>query len=142
MSFGHAGESEDTIMTTRDWLIEEQPDDFDCTVITLYPGTPYYDESVCLEEPVYVYETHGDKLYSENVDFTKEVAYYKGIPGQYHSFVWTDYLDRESLARLRDEVESDVRKELGIPYPSSAVAIAYEHSMGQHLPPQILRSTK
>jgi radical SAM superfamily enzyme YgiQ (UPF0313 family) len=142
MSFGHPAESEETIIATRDWLLDEKPDDFDCTIITLFPGTPYFDESVCLEEPVYVYETHGDKLYSENVDYTKELAYYKGIPGEYHAFVWTDYIDRQKLVSLRDDVEADVRSKLGIPYPTSAAAINFEHSMGQRLPANILRSSK
>jgi anaerobic magnesium-protoporphyrin IX monomethyl ester cyclase len=140
MSFGHPGESEETISATKEWLISEKPDDFDCTVITLYPGTPYWDESVCIGEPMYRYETNGDVLYSENVDFTREVAYYKGVPGEYKAFVWTDYLDRSQLAELRDEVEGDVRNVLGIPYPDTAAAINFDHSMGMGLPPSILRS--
>jgi anaerobic magnesium-protoporphyrin IX monomethyl ester cyclase len=140
MSMGHPGESEETIMATRDWLLEECPDDFDATVITLYPGTPYYDNSVCIGEPVYRYEFHGDALYSENVDFTREAAYYKGVPGQYHSFVWTDHLTREKLAELRDQVEAEVRERLGIPYPSAAAAVAFDHSMGMGLSERILRS--
>jgi anaerobic magnesium-protoporphyrin IX monomethyl ester cyclase len=142
MSFGHPGESEETILTTRDWLLEEKPSDFDCTVITLYPGTPYYDESKCVEEPVYVYETNGDKLYSENMDFTEDVAYYKGLAGAYKAFVWTDYLTRERLAQLRDEVEEEVRSKLDIPYPTSVAELNYSHSMGQGLPSNILRSSK
>jgi len=43
MSCGHPGESEETVTDIRDWLIRNQVDDFDCTVITTYPGTPYYD---------------------------------------------------------------------------------------------------
>ena len=46
MSIGHPGESEKTALDIRDWLIESKVDDFDCTVITTYPGTPYYDEAV------------------------------------------------------------------------------------------------
>ena len=141
MSFGHPGESEETILETRDWLLKEKPDDFDCTVITLYPGTPYWDKSVCIEEPVYRYETNGDALYSENVDFTHEVAYYKGIPGEYKAFVWTDFLTRERLAQLRDQVEAEVRSKLGIPYPTAASALNYEHSIGATPPPSILRSS-
>lgn len=140
MSFGHPGESEETILATRDWLLEEKPEDFDCTVITTYPGTNYFDLAVCVEEPVYVYETNGDHLYSENVDFTKELAFYKGRPGDYHAFVWTDYIDRQKLAQMRDEVEDEVRRKLGIPYPTSTAVQSIEHAMGQNLPPHILRS--
>lgn len=140
MSFGHPGESNETILATRDWLLWEKPDDFDCTVITLYPGTPYWDESVCIGEPVYKYETNGDALYSENVDFMHDAAYYKGIPGEYKAFVWTDHLTREELADLRDRVEENVRGNLKIPYPSGAAALNYEHSVGQRLPQHILRT--
>ena len=139
MSFGHPGESEETIYATRDWLLAEKPDDFDCTVITVYPGTPYYDRAVQVENSVYKYEFHGDTLYSENVDFSTEEAYYKGRSGDYKVFVWTDYLTRERLAQLRDEVEEEVRTTLGIPYPNAAAALNYEHSMGESLPPHILK---
>ena len=46
MSCGHPGESEETVADIRDWLIRNEVDDFDCTVITTYPGTPYYDLAV------------------------------------------------------------------------------------------------
>ena len=139
MSFGHPGESEETIHATRDWLLRERPDDFDCTVITLYPGTPYWDESTPLSGSTYRYSTHGDVLYSEDLDFQKEIAYYKGVPGEYRAFVWTDHLSRERLALLRDEVEDEVRKGLNIPYPTLAAAINFDHSMGATIPPHILR---
>lgn len=142
MSFGHPGDSEETLLATRDWLIEEKADDFNCSVITLYPGTPYYDDSVCVEEPVYVYETNGDRLYSENIDFTKEFAYYVGAYGDYKAYVWTDYLSRERICQLRDEVEHEVRAKLGIPYASGAAALNYEFSMGSTMPPHILRKGK
>jgi anaerobic magnesium-protoporphyrin IX monomethyl ester cyclase len=142
MSAGHPGESEETILATRDWLLEEKPDDFDVTIITVYPGTPYFDESVCVGEPVYKFVTNGDALYSENTDFHLEHSYYKGRPGDYQAFVWTDYISREKLCEVRDAVEDEVRTKLGIPYASSATAINYEHSMGQnHISPQILRTT-
>ena len=142
MSMGHPAESEETVYAMRDWLIEHKPDDFDATVITVYPGTPYYDNSVEVSPGVYCFETHGDKLYSDDVDFSKEEAYYKGKSGEYHAFVWTDFLTRERLAQLRDEVESEVRAKLGIPYPTAAAAVLYDHSMGQQLPAKILRSAQ
>jgi radical SAM superfamily enzyme YgiQ (UPF0313 family)/intein/homing endonuclease len=141
MSFGHPGESEETIMATRDWLLAEKPDDFDCTVITTYPGTPYWDNAVLVEEPVYRYEFNGDALYMENTDPNAEVGYYKGKPGEYKAFVWTDYLSAPELVRLRDEVEAEVRGKLNIPYPAGAAAVLFEHSMSQRLPDSILRST-
>lgn len=141
MSVGHPAESEETVYALRDWLLAEKPDDFDVTVITVYPGTPYYDNATHTGDGVYCFETHGDKLYSNDVDFTQEMAYYKGRSGEYHAFVWTDFLSRERLAQLRDEVEAEVRGKLGIPYPKAGAEILFEHSMGQHLPASILRST-
>lgn len=141
MSIGHPAESEETILSVRDWLLEEKPDDFDVTVITVYPGTPYHDEAKLIEEPVYVYETHGDKLYWENIDFTKEQAFYKGHAGEYSAYVWTDYIDRKQLVTMRDELEEHVRTRLDIPYPSAVAAINFEHSMGMNLPQNILRSS-
>jgi len=138
MSIGHPGESERTIYATRDWLLQQKPDDFDLTVITVYPGTPYHDDAeLCGEH--YRYEFNGDVLYSMDMDFTKDAAYYKGAPGEYHSFVWTDYLTARQLVGLRDEVEEHVRYKLRIPYPTAAAAVNYEHSMGQSLPQSILR---
>ena len=130
MSFGHPGEDEETILTTRDWLLEQKPDDFDCTVITVYPGTPYYDRAVHVGDNIYKYEFKGDVLFAEDVDFTLEPQYYKGRPGDYKSFVWTDKITASRIAQLRDDVEHEVRTRLDIPYPAGPAAINYEHSMG------------
>jgi len=140
MSFGHPGESEETILATRDWLLQEKPDDFDCTIITTYPGCPYYDGAKLIDS-VYCYEFAGDKLYSEDVDYTKDAQYYKGKPGSYQSYVWTDYLSSEQLVRLRDAVESEVREKLNIPYQTANAAIRFEHSMGMSLPSSILKGS-
>lgn len=51
MSIGHAGESTETIAAVKDWLLKVRPDDFDCTIITPYPGSPYYDEAVQATRP-------------------------------------------------------------------------------------------
>ncbi len=149
MSIGHPGESRETVLETRNWLLTVRPDDFDVTIITTYPGTPYYDYAMPHEtEPgvwVYTYEKTGDKLYSIEVDYRTTADYYKGDPdGGYQSFVYTDYLTREQLVELRDFVEKDVREKLNIQFNPSVPAMRYEHSMGQArtLPPHILRTTK
>ncbi len=138
MSIGHPGESEETIYATRDWLLQQRPDDFDLTCITVYPGTPYHDDAVLCDDH-YCYEFNGDRLYSADVDFTVDAQFYKGKPGEYHSFVWTDYLTARDLVGLRDEVEEHVRYKLRIPYPTAAAALNYEHSVGMKLPESILR---
>ena len=147
MSIGHPGESKQTVMETHDWLLEVRPDDLDVTIITTYPGTPYYDFAVrdkCRENVwVYTYEKTGDRLFSLEVDYNEVADYYKGDPdGGYKAYVFTDHLDSEDLISLRDFVERDIRKKLGIPFNPSAPALRYEHSMGQfggRLPANILR---
>ncbi len=150
MSIGHPGESEKTIMETHDWLTQVKPDDFDVTIITTYPGTPYYDYAVRHPEKegiwVYTYEKTGDRLYSIEVDYNVVADYYKGDPdGGYQAYVYTDHLNSKELVELRDFVERDVRKKLNIPFNSSKSAARYEHSMGQfggRLPSNILRVNK
>lgn len=144
MSIGHPGESEETVLETRDWLLESRPEDFDVTIITTYPGTPYYDRAVPRGGGVweYTYEKTGDKLFAYEVDYTTTADYYKGDPdGGYKSFVYTDRLSAERLVALRDEVERSARKALGIAFNAANPARRYEHSMGQNgaLPPRILR---
>ena len=144
MSVGHPGESEETIRATADWLLAVKPDDFDATVITTYPGTPYFDEAVETKPGVwsYTYPKSGDQLHSLEVDYREVAEYYKGIPGEYTSYVYTDYLSAQELVRLRDWLEGHVRGTLGIPYNTAAPAVRYEHSMGQGaIPPSLLRSS-
>ena len=137
MSVGHPGESAATIQETQDWLLAVRPDEFDVTVITLYPGTPYYDQSRWYADddasPIYVYEAPktGDRLYSLTINQFEDTPFYKGIPGQYRAYVWTDHLSPVDLCRLRDDVEATVRDRLGIPWPTGPAALQYEHSMGQ-----------
>jgi len=144
MSVGHPGESEETVRATRDWLLAVKPADFDATVITTYPGTPYFDEAVETAPGVwtYTYAKTGDRLHSLEVDYREVAEYYKGVPGEYTSYVYTDHLNAKELVQQRDWLEADVRSKLGIPYNAGAPAVRYEHSMGQGgIPTNILRST-
>lgn len=147
MSVGHPGESAETVTAVHDWLLDVKPDDFDCTVITTYPGTPYYDEATEHQTLpgawTYTAKKSGDTLHAYDVDFTETAEYYKGDPnGGYHSYVFTDHLSAEELVRMRDWVEQDVRAKLAIPFNPGAAAVRYEHSMGQGaLPPFVLRTS-
>jgi anaerobic magnesium-protoporphyrin IX monomethyl ester cyclase len=147
MSIGHPGETRETILDTKEWLLETKPDDFDVTIITCYPGTPYYDLAVPVPGKegiwVYTYPKQGTKLYQVEIDYTTTADYYKGDPnGGYISYVFTEGVTREELVHLRDEVEHDVRKELGIPFNPGAPSMLYEHSMGQQgLPSNLLRTS-
>ena len=146
MSVGHPGETPESIMDIKNWLIENKVDDFDCTVITTYPGTPYYD--LAIPNPdipgawTYTHKKTGDKLHAIDVDFTATSDYYKGDPnGGYKAYVFTDYVTSSQLVELRDHVEKEVRMALSIPFNPGAPGIKYEHSMGQGLPDIIYRET-
>ena len=143
MSIGHAGESKETIANTKNWLLKVKPDDFDCTVITTYPGSPYFDDAV-KEGDIFVYTQPrtGDKLYQKDLDYMKNPDYYKGDPdGGYVSYVWTDYLTSEELVEERENLEKEVRKTLNIPFNPPGANVKFEHSMGQGaLPSFILRT--
>jgi radical SAM superfamily enzyme YgiQ (UPF0313 family) len=134
ISLGHAGESEASILRTRDWLLRVQPDEFDATVITVYPGTPYHDDAAESAPGVWTYTDRrtGDRLHARAIDQKVDTPYYKGVPGNYESFVWTDTLSAEQLVALRDAVEREVRDTLRIPWPTSAAERQYEHSMACH----------
>jgi radical SAM superfamily enzyme YgiQ (UPF0313 family) len=150
MSMGHPGESEETVLQTHQWLVDVAPDDFDVTIITTYPGTPYYDEAVPNASMpghwTYTFAKTGDRLHMSELDYMKVADYYKGDPdGGYRAFVWTDALSSDDLVRLRDFVERDVRARLGIPFNPTAPALQFEHSMGQfstRLPLNMLRTSQ
>ena len=151
MSIGHPGETRETVRQTMEWLLEAKPDDFDVSIITCYPGTPYYDQAIRAPERgegiwVYTYPQTKARLFQIGVDFAKTADYYKGDPdaaGGYKAYVFTDGLTSEALVRERDALERDVRQVLGIPFNRSAAATLYDHSMGQpgQFPRTILRTT-
>lgn len=149
MSVGHAGESEKSIMNTRDWLIKVKPDFFDVTSIAPYLGSPYFDDAVQdqNQKDVWIYtdSKNGDKLYQKSVNYESESHSYKGIPGEYVSYCWTDHLRSDEIVKLRDEVEAEVRAKLNLPYDTALSVKQYEHSMGSSanvLPDWILRSSE
>tara|TARA_R100000664_G_C2760098_1_gene150764 strand:+ start:1375 stop:2949 length:1575 start_codon:yes stop_codon:yes gene_type:complete len=159
MSIGHPGESKETLNETKYWLKDVKPEEFDITIITVIPGSPYYDDATLVErvntnivgadknltvdDNVYAYETRKtkDKLYSIEVDNLREFEYYKGIPGEYNAFVFTDYLSRKDLVKYRDELDTDITKFLGHTRNMSVESQLYEHSMGM-IPNFILKSTE
>ncbi len=143
MSIGHPGESSETVEQTKQWLLEVRPDDFDCTIITTYPGTPYYDHAVETSPGIwtYTYEKTGDRLHAYQLDWNLTADYYKGDPdGGYQAYVFTDHLTSKELVAERDALEREVRDKLGIPFNMAAASVNYEHSMGQ-LGPSVLRSS-
>lgn len=144
LSVGHPAESAESIERTKDWVISVQPADADLTVIQPYPSTPYWDMAVESEKEkgTWVYTAaNGDRLYMQEVNFAEEALYYKGIPGDYRAFIHTDFVSSDEIVKLRDEAEKEIREQLGIPYYPVTPPSAYEHSMGQGFPPNILKSS-
>ena len=132
MSIGHAGESLESVENTKNWILESEPEDFDCTIITTYPGSPYFDDAI-KENDYYVYtdKKSGDKLYQASLNYLIDQDYYKGDPdGGYTSFVWTDHLSAAGLVDARDKLEKEVRSKLNIPFNPARPGLTYEHSMG------------
>lgn len=140
MSIGHAGESPETIRETEEWLLRMHPDDLDCTIISVYPATPYYILSTFSEKhQAWAYQApNGDMLYADDIDFSSDESYYKGIPGTYTSHVFTETLSREDVVLLRDELEKTIRTKMNIPFYAVSPSIQYESSMGQ-LPGYVYR---
>ncbi len=145
MSMGHPGESAETVAATEAWLLRNRPDDFDVTIVTTYPGTPYYDQAEQTAPGIWTYACprSGDRLHAQEIDYNLVADYYKGDPdGGYRAYVHTDHATAEELVALRNGVEARVRAALGIPFNPGAPAILYEHSMGMPgLPGHILRAS-
>lgn len=141
-SLGHPGENLESARNLQSWIIEAEPDDFDVTVITIYPGTPiwagrqFYGTSSD-GHTICSYTKHSKKpaedgatLFFEELDYSKEFAFYKGRPKEYVSHVWTPDLSPSDLTKVRDEIEDAARTALGIPYPKRFSGDQFEHSMG------------
>lgn len=150
MSIGHPGESEETIKESIGWATSNLKlgDEIDWTIITQYPGSPYYDRSVYVtEKSAWLYELRNKRtgeilrLWSKDTNYTQDVYYYKGIPGNYTAYVWTDELNPEDLVILRDEAEEKTRLALELPSISLVPQTQFEHSMGQSLSTRILRTS-
>jgi anaerobic magnesium-protoporphyrin IX monomethyl ester cyclase len=140
MSIGHPGESPETVRDTEEWLLKAGVQDFDVTIITPYPGSPYHDQAVQLKVPpsTWMFTVNGDRLFMWDIDYTQVEDFYKGAIGNYQSYVFTDSLTSEDLVTLRDDVERNVRTKLGIPFPKAEKGMQFETSMGA-LPGSVYR---
>ena len=101
---GHPSETRYNIAKTINWILENKPDDFDINIITPYPGSKIYDNSVpSTEFKDYAWEYKG--LYFNKPNYSKEDSYYKGIDRQSHSNVRTKTLTNDDLTKIRNEME-------------------------------------
>ena len=71
-------------------------------MITPYPGAPIYDQKEMFDLEF-------------SIDYSKDVAFFTRKNGYYTSYVRTSSLTSEEIARLREEVDKEVRAKLGIP---------------------------
>jgi len=111
MSVGHPGETIETVNDTIKWLRKVKPDETDITIISIYPGSNYFNKSVKLSDDLLKYENGGgDKLYIRNIDFLKDVNFYKSKPGSYVSYVHTDDLSEEDIVQCRYKIEKAIQE--------------------------------
>jgi len=104
---GLPGETPETVEELRQeivYLAALGLKDFDCSITTPYEGTPIY------EHP----EQHDIQFDKDELDFSKKVVLYKGIPGEYQSFVSHARLTRDDLVAARQMIEDEGRKAIGL----------------------------
>ena len=98
---GLPGETEATARATKDWLLAARPDNFDICPFTPYPGSRIFHH---LDEyDIQIHESYWDAEY-----------FHKGKPGEYQVVVSTSGLSQDRIGELREEIERDVRAELGL----------------------------
>ncbi len=97
LMIGLPSETREDVMMTKQWLLDNKPDTFDITIFAPYPGSLIYD--------------HKERFDIEfNIDYHKDMVFFKGIPGKYKSYVKTSKLDYNEIVRLRDELEENCKK--------------------------------
>jgi len=104
---GLPGETPDTIKALRDWLVQmaqEGLNDADVSITTPYEGTPIF------EHP----EKHKIQFNKDELDYSKDVVLYKGVPGEYKSYVSHEKLTPDDLVQARQWVEDEFRRAAGL----------------------------
>lgn len=143
---GHPGETEEDAMDTLEWILKARPDDFDVTVCTPYPGAPIYDRAERFDGDIFVYDGSSDRFGRQKVDpktgkvrkhirlffkkpnYAKIQSFYKGVPGEYVSLVWTDEISAQRFVELREYIDNIAREKLGLPKISRPTGV--DQSMG------------
>jgi len=97
---GLPGEDEKSVAETREWLRKNEPDDFDVTINTPYPGSPQWEQQE-------KYDLRFDKEAMRKSLY--DGSYYKG-PAK--SFVSTSSLSAERIVQLRDEIEDEFNRKI------------------------------
>jgi len=95
---GLPGETWETMMETRQWLLDNEPDRADINVLIPMPGTPLYDDAEKYDCRWTV--THPDE------------HFFKGKPGEAECLVETASLRADEILQFRN----DLVAELAVPY--------------------------
>jgi len=95
---GLPGEDEQSVQETREWIRKNEPDEFDVTINTPYPGSREWDHSEQFDL-IFDKEAMRRSFY--------DGSYYKGPP---KSPVATKALSAERIVQLRNEIEDEFNR--------------------------------
>lgn len=98
LMIANSGDDEETVEETRDWLRKNEPDDFDITINTPYPGSPEWE-----------HPENYDLIFDKN---QLKQRFYEGLfyKGPQESPVRTKALSEERIVQLRDEIEDEFHR--------------------------------
>jgi radical SAM superfamily enzyme YgiQ (UPF0313 family) len=111
MSIGHPGETYDTIKETIDWLKKVKPDETDITIVSVYPGSYYFNKSIFVDKNLLLYKNDktNDLLYIKNIDFLNQSNFYKSKSNEYASYVYTKELSTDEIVDQRLLIEKEIK---------------------------------
>ena len=110
MSIGHPGESAESIEETLSWLYLVKPDEIDISLVSVYPGSNYFNRSILENNKLVYTTTSNEKLYIDNIDFLENSNFYKSKSDEYVAFVHTDFLSKSELVSKRLYLETEIKK--------------------------------
>ena len=103
MMIGFPSEIKQDVGQTIKWLLKAKPDDFDIGILTPYPGSKIYDDSVrSYKFKGYNWEYKG--LYFNKPDYSIEDSFYKGKNAQSIVSSRTDTMPEKYIHKMRDKI--------------------------------------
>ncbi len=96
---GFPGETRESLDDLINWVKEVKPDDFDLSVFMPIPGSDVWNNP---------------KAYNVKLPDDFENVWYKGTPGEYHSYVVNNNFSTNELMTLRDKIERELKEYLGV----------------------------
>ncbi len=111
MSIGHPGENNETINDSIEWLKKVKPDETDITIVSIYPGSNYFNKSILTSDNNLFYRNNGngDSLYIQNIDFLNQSNFYKSKSNEYVSYVKTEFLLEKDIVKKRILMENEIK---------------------------------